>query len=465
MNTIAIIGGGITGLTAAFRLRQRGIGVTVYEAGQHLGGVIRTVQRDGYTVECGPGSILETSPKIAELVHDLGLDARRHYSSNTSARNFILRGGRLIAVPKTPVEFLTTRLFSPLAKLRAGCEPLISRSSGTMEENVASFVKRRLGGEFLKYAIDPFVSGIYAGDPARLSVRHAFPKLAEVEKRYGSLFLGQFLGKRERNRRAEKSAQKARKFSFDQGLGVLTQGLAERLGDSIRTRAKVMALRRSGSSWIVQTDGYDEPMEHSAVILAAPAHKLAQIDLDCRTEYSLAPLSGIYHPPVATVALGFRREDVGNALDGFGFLVPRSEHLQILGATFSSSIYEGRAPAGNVLVTTFLGGCRNPESALNEPGKLIDMAMSDLRKVLAIKGSETFAYCTCYQRAIPQYEIGYGRYKLLMKNIEQHLPGLFFAGSYRDGISLGNSIVSGYGAADRGGRYFRAGGLPVTSAA
>jgi oxygen-dependent protoporphyrinogen oxidase len=458
MKTVAIIGGGITGLTAAFRLREKGVPVTVYEAGERVGGVIRTVREHGYIAECGPNTILETSPKISALISDLDLEPRRRYTNPGAEKNFVLRDGDLIAVPKTPSDFFFTRLFSPLAKLRVLCEPIISRCKTTSDEDVASFVKRRLGREFLDYAINPFVSGIYAGDPSRLSVRHAFPKLEEVEKRYRSLLLGQIFGARERRKRVEKSPQNARKFSFDDGLEVLIEALYAQLADATELRSQIISLRQNETGWSVeiQTPGGAIENEHTALILTAPAHKLAAIKLKCDADISLAPLSKIVHPPVASVALGFRREDVNNALDGFGFLVPKIEQLNILGTTFSSSLFDNRAPAGHVLLTSFIGGCRNPELALCDPGAAIEMTLRDLRSVLGVRGKITFAHHALFPKAIPQYEVGYCRFKSLMNDIEQKAAGLFFAGTFRDGISLGNSIVAGQDVAERIARFVSA---------
>src|SRR5438067_4403549 len=215
MKSVAIIGGGITGLTAAFRLRQQNVPVTLYEAGQRVGGVIQTLRQDGYLAEFGPNSILETSPKIASLIRDLGLESRRLYSDPGADNRYLVRGGKPVLLPGSPVAFLGTKLFSTGAKLRLLKEPFIRRAPETPEESLAQFVVRRLGQEFLDYAINPFVAGVYAGDPARLSIKHAFPKLHALEQRYGSLILGQFLGASERKKRGEASKQNAKKISFD----------------------------------------------------------------------------------------------------------------------------------------------------------------------------------------------------------------------------------------------------------
>src|SRR6185295_2615181 len=203
MNSVAIIGAGITGLTAAWKLQQQGIAVTVYEAGDRAGGVIQSVRQHGYLAESGPNTILETAPEIPALIRDLGLEPRRTYASAAAEKRYLVRDRKLIALPGSPLGFFRTSLFSADAKLRLLREPFIAPAPASREENLAEFVQRRLGREFLGYAINPFVAGVYAGDPHHLSVKHAFPRLYNLEQRYGSLIKGQVLGARERKRRAE----------------------------------------------------------------------------------------------------------------------------------------------------------------------------------------------------------------------------------------------------------------------
>ena len=208
MKRVAIIGGGITGLTAAFRLQQQGIPATLFEAANRVGGVIQTVRDGEYLAECGPNTILETSPLIGEMIADLGLEGRRIYSSEQAENRYIVRNKRLVRLPGSPLSFLATSLFSFRAKARLMAEPFIRRAPANEEESLAKFVRRRIGREFLDYAINPFVAGVYAGAPETLSVREAFPKLHALEQRYGSLILGQILGARARKRERGGSKKK-----------------------------------------------------------------------------------------------------------------------------------------------------------------------------------------------------------------------------------------------------------------
>ena len=451
MKPVAIIGGGITGLTAAFRLQQKNIPFTLYEAADRVGGVIKTLRENGYLSEFGPSAILETSPKITALISDLGLDEHRRNSNRDSNKNYIIRNGMPMRVPHSIASFATTPLFSMLAKLRLAAEPFIPVAKSSGDESVADFVVRRVGREFLEYAINPLVSGIYAGDPARLSVRHAFPKLREVEEKYGSLIAGQFLGARERKNREEISKQDANKVSFENGLQVFTDRLHQRLGQSIKLRSCVTRVGRTSEGWSITTltDGSPETHEHSALLLAAPAHKLATIRFETYQRLSLALLGEIEHPAISVVVLGFRREDVKNPLDGYGFLVPKAEDLSILGTTYTSSVFPNRAPAGHVCLTSFIGGCRSPELAPRDPDHLFDCTLRDLKKLLAIHGKPTYLHHVFIPKAIPQYNLGYEKFHTFMRATETRNPGLFFAGNYRNGISLADSILAGNGVGTR----------------
>lgn len=459
MKSVAIIGGGITGLTAAFRLRQRDIPVTLYEAGARVGGVIQTIRSGGYLAEFGPNTILETSPRIAALIQDLGLGKRRIYSNPDAGNRYIVRRGKPVAVPGSALAFLTTPLFSASAKLRLLAEPFIRRAADGCEENLAEFVIRRMGREFLDYAVNPLAAGIYAGDPARLSVQYAFPKLHAAEQKYGSLILGQIFGARQRKRRGEVSKKDAKKFSFDEGLQVLIDALEARLAGAVRLCSPVGCLRRLSRGWEVSLpmEGREETRQHSAVLLALPAHKLARLQLQACGSLSLAPLARIHHPPVASVVLGFRRDQVAHPLNGYGMLIPQREGHKILGTIFSSSLFPNRAPAGHVTLTSYVGGVRAPHLALLDAETLKALVCNDLRSILGVAGEPVFGHHQRFPRAIPQYEVGYGRFQKWMNEAEARVPGLFFAGHYRDGISLGDSIVSGDGAAEKIEKFLASG--------
>ncbi len=443
MKKVAVIGGGITGLSAAFKLQRSDIEVTLFEASDRVGGVIQTVRESSYLAECGPNTLMETAPEIGQLILDLGIEDHRIYSDPAAEDKFILRDGKPVPLPTSVGAFLTTKLFSFRAKLRLFLEPFIRRGSKDKEENLAEFVKRRIGQEFLDYAINPFVAGVYAGDPARLSVKHAFPKLLEIEQRFGSLIKGQILGARERKKSGTVSKQNAKKLSFDSGLQFLIDSLQEKFGGSIRLNSPVASVIEREGHWQIITNGSAEDFD--AVLFALPAFQVARLGVDL----GLGELSEIRYPPVASVVFGFRREDVGHSLNGFGTLIPEVENFHILGSIFSSSLFPGRAPEGHVTISSYIGGTRAPDLARLPEDEIYEITFQDLKKIYDIKGEPTFRHCFVHSRAIPQYEVGYGKFRDQMDRAEEKFEGLFLAGHCRDGISLSDSIVSSQKAARR----------------
>jgi oxygen-dependent protoporphyrinogen oxidase len=441
-------------LTAAFYLKRQGVPVTVYEAGGRVGGVIQSIRKDGFLAEFGPNTILETSPKIAQLVRDAGLEARKLATDPTAEARYVVRYGRPIAMPGSPLGFVTTPLFTAKAKLAVLREPFIKPRRDGVEESIAQFVVRRFNQEFLDHAIDALVAGIYAGDPHKLSLPHAFPKLKALEDNYGSMIKGQIFGARDRKKSGEVAKDRAPKFSFDEGLQVLPDTLAAQLGDSLKLNTPVTRLTQTSDGWRVTTANGEA--EHSAVIYCGTAYKLAELGIEaaqqCRLDTEV--FSEISYPPVASVVLGFRREDVAHSCAGFGMLIPKIEGFKILGTIFSSALFPNRAPCGHVNLTSYVGGARYPELAGLPVEQLVEIVLVDLRVLLGVKGKPVFAHCVAYPKAIPQYNVGYGKYRDLLNDIEAKLPNLFFAGHYRDGVSLGDSIVSGVNIAERVGKTF-----------
>ena len=454
MKSVAIIGAGITGLTAAFYLKRQGVPVMVYEAGGRVGGVIQSVRKDGFLAEFGPNTILETSPKIAQLVRDAGLEARKLNTDPKAEARYVVRYGRPIEMPGKPLGFFATPLFTAKAKFAMLREPFIKPRRDGVEESIAQFVVRRFNQEFLDHAIDALVAGIYAGDPHKLSLPHAFPKLKALEDNYGSMIKGQIFGARDRKKSGEVAKDRAAKFSFDEGLQVLPDTLAARLGDSVKLNTPVTKLMQTKDGWRVTTANGE--IEFGVVIYCGTAHRLAELEIEAgRAALPRRPnetFSEISYPPVASVVLGFRREDVAHSCQGFGMLIPKIEGFKILGTIFSSALFPNRAPAGQLNLTSYIGGARYPELASLPPEKLVDVVLADLRVLLGVKGKPTYVHTAFWPHAIPQYNVGYGKYRDLLTDIEAKTPNLFFAGHYRDGVSLGDSIVSGVNIAERVGK-------------
>lgn len=436
---VAVIGAGLTGLSAAVELRDRGAAVTVLEAAARVGGVITTVQRDGYLVEAGPTSLTATAA-LEKLIDRLGIGASRIGTLAAAKRRFIVRGGRLVALPDGPASLAGTDAISAAAKFALLREPLIRARRDEEEESLASLVRRRLDSEILDYLVNPLIAGIYAGDPERLSVKYAMPMLHHGERRHGSLLVGAM-----KEMKSKRGIVKQKGItSFTNGLSTLPDAMAASLGTSVRCSTRVSRVERLGVQWRLQLDGEGErSLDVDAVVSAVPAHTLASIALPTEITGAIGPIARLHHPPVATLALGFRREDVEHPLDGFGVLMPAVERRKVLGVLFSSSVFAGRAPSGHVLLTCFLGGMRSPADGEAELATVLPAVLDDVRPLLGLRAAPVFTHHQRWTRAIPQYELGHGDVLRAAAGIESALPGFYLCGQWRHGVSLGECIAQG----------------------
>jgi oxygen-dependent protoporphyrinogen oxidase len=454
MAAVAVVGAGVAGLTAAHRLKRKGYRVVVYEASERTGGVIRTERRDGYLAELGPNSMAGGSAPLVELLTQLGLDSSRVEAQREARKRYIVRKGKLVALPMSPSQLLTTRLLSNGAKLAIFGEPMVEPGDSPMEESVATFVRRRFNQEVLDYVANPFVGGIFAGDPEQLSARHALPRLHDLEHTHGSVMkaMGQML----RAGRGPGGPAGPTLVSFNGGLQEITDALARELRAELRLKAPTTQIRLGSKGWTVSA-AYQAAELYDAVIYAAPAHCADELDFVFEGADRVKTLASIDHPPVAVLALGFRRADVAHKLDGFGFLVPDVERRNVLGVIFSSAVFPGRAPEGHVLLTAFVGGVRNPDLANADLSTLTARVLDDLRLLLGVRGEPTFRAFHLWPKAIPQYALSYGRFKEIMDDAERRNLGFALAGSYRDGVAVGEVITGAGQAADRIAAHIGAG--------
>ena len=459
---IAIIGGGITGLAAAHRLARQGRAFRLFEASPHLGGNIRSERAGDWLLEAGPNSI-QLTPALAKLLDELALPP---LLADPAAKNrYIVRDGRPVPAPASPFSFLTSPLFSASAKLRLFGDLFNRPRQRDADINLADFVAGHFGRELVDYGLRAFVSGVYAGDAQKLSARHSFPSLWEAERTHGSIIRAQIAAAKAKRARGEPSGPSPI-VSFADGLEALPRALAAHLpAGSVELEARVTALVPpvNGQPWQVQwtcSDAGSQPSTlssqlFSSVILALPAAALANLAFNSDSQLSsqlsrpLADLADIEYPPVSSLFLGYRRDQVSHPIDGFGMLIPPSEQRTPLGVLFNSTLFPHRAPAGHVALTVMTGGTLRPDLARMADAPLLELVRADLGQLLGVHGEPVFMRRNVWPRAIPQYTLGYERFLDVISRTETAHPGLLIGGHVRDGISLPACIASGEKLASR----------------
>ncbi|MHB8579467.1 MAG: protoporphyrinogen oxidase [Ignavibacteriaceae bacterium] len=438
---IVILGAGISGLSTAYLLNKDGYDVTVLEKKSEVGGSMESIWESGYMFDRGPNSGLETTPLIGTMVEELGLQDQLMYASKEGNKRYILRNNHLHALPMSPIAFIKTKLFSPAAKLRLLIEPLIGKSNDGYYQSISEFVTRRLGKEFLDYAINPFVAGVYAGNPEELSVKSAFPKLYALEEEYGGLIVGTIKSIRKRKQRAEKSKQSARMFSFKDGMQILPKTIADKLGKKVITSAEVVSLQKNGTGYSVIYNHGESSQRIDCDILVSTLPAYICADLFKAFDDKLSKhLSEIYYPPVLVMFLGYNKTDIAQPLDGFGFLIPAKEKKSFLGAIWSSVIFQNRSQADKAVFTLFVGGARNPEIGNIDKQVLIKKVKDEFHQLMKISAKPVYESYRYWSKAIPQYNLGYIEHENYFDEFEKENRGIILGGNYRGGISVGDCI-------------------------
>jgi protoporphyrinogen/coproporphyrinogen III oxidase len=431
-----VVGGGISGLVCTYALRKAGIDAQLAEASPRPGGVICSITRDGFLLELGPQSFSGT-PALRELCMELGI-SNELLQAPPHAPRYVLIDGQLRLVPLSPPAFFMSSLINSSTKW-ALVRDILGRSIPPQDdESVAAFVRRKFSAQLLDRLVGPFVSGIYAGDPERLSLRSAFPQLYEAELAAGSIVRGMLRLAKPRKGPRERPTL----LAFRQGNETVVRALANKLGPALFTETTVMEIScpKEGEFAIrLQSPGHNESVSAAAVILATPTDitgkLLAQLDSSFESL-----LSHVEYASVAVVSLGYRKIDVGHSLNGFGFLVPRSAGLRILGAVWNSSLFPGRAPEGQALLTSFVGGATDPAAATLEPQELASLVHREISPVLSIANAPVFSNVTIWPRALPQYNLGHADRLARLEQLRAQLPGLWLTGNYLRGPAIGSCV-------------------------
>lgn len=446
-----VIGGGIGGLAAAYTLHKRGYRVLVVEAANRVGGVIHSVTTpEGFTLDCGPNTLGTKDVRLWQELIDLGLHERITPATRHGKRRFILINGKPVEIPSSPISLVTTPLLSWQGKLRVLAEPFVKNVPTSADESVAAFFSRRIGQEATARLIDPFVAGVYAGDPNQLSVAAVFPSLWEAAQRGGSIVRGML--KRPKQKPAvSEPKMRSRTFSFRAGLAEWPRALARALGTgNVITERKAVGLRERDGYWEVTIDGSGEieTITSRSVIIATPAYAAAEL-LESLDSNAASALRGIPYAPVAVVHLGFRRDQLARELHGFGVLAPSSERRQFLGILWASSLFPHVAPADRALTITLAGGAIRPELADQSEETLIESAIRDNQQVLGISGQPLLTHVTRWRYAIPQYTFGHRERMAAIERLEQRWPTLQLTGSYRGGVGVPKTWATGVQAGER----------------
>jgi oxygen-dependent protoporphyrinogen oxidase len=455
---VTVIGAGISGLACAYRLQQLGLDVAVFEANDSPGGMIESVEQNSALFEAGPQSFQGT-PALLALIRELGLESQLQ-KADPRAPRYVLLHGHLRKIPMSPQALLASTLLNPISRWKIASEPFKKSRPPTEEESVATFVRRKFGHEILEYLVAPFVSGVYAGDPEKLSLKAAFPTLDEWERQYGSVLRGAMKSRPPKEQRTGAPPL----CSFRHGVAALPRAMAVKLGDAIQcdTRAVSVDFANAGQradggaacQLRIVRNGQEQSASAGAVVIATPAYAAAHL-LDTFSPHLAQTLSGIAYAPVAVVACTYYRQQVGDPLEGFGFLVPRGEKVRTLGTVWNSSLFPGRAHEGSVTITSFIGGATDPEIMNLHEENIAAIVTEENARILGITGPPVEVAVWKYPRALPQYNLGHGHIVATIRDAERASPGLFFAGNYLEGPAVGKCIENGFQTAEAVSKYLQ----------
>ena len=444
-----VVGAGISGLATAYALQKAGIAARVVEAAARPGGVIQSVKRDGYLIECGPQSFSGNSA-ISAMCRDLGILEER-VLADPKAPRYVLIDGKLQNVPMGP-GLLTSSFMSGGTRTAILRDIFGKSESPEPDESVAEFIRRKFSPTLLDRLVGPFVSGIYAGDPEKLSLRAAFPILYEAEKAAGSITRGVF--KVIKQRKATNGTQpqapkeKATLQTFRDGNETLIRAIAGRLGERLTCGMEVTRIEMLDPGKEPKAVRFrlalrgprgEETVETERLVLSVPTETAGMLLQPLEPGFA-AQLGAVAYSGVAVVSLGYRKGDVGDSLAGFGFLVPRSSGLSILGTVWNSSLFPGRAPEGQALLTSFVGGATNPGAINKPPEQLAEQVHRELSPLLTLRNEPVFSNVTTWKRAIPQYNLGHTARLAAVESLRAHFPGLYFSGNFLNGPAIGTCV-------------------------
>ncbi|KAJ0973062.1 hypothetical protein J5N97_021021 [Dioscorea zingiberensis] len=478
VKSVAVVGGGVSGLAAAYKLKLNGLSVTLFEAEERAGGKIKSNSHNGLIWDEGANTMTESEMEVGRLIDELGLREKQQFPISQTKR-YIAKDGLPVLIPSNPVALIKSNILSPQSKLKIILEPFLWRRSNSevsdefSHGSVGQFFQRHFGAEVVEYFIDPFVAGTSGGDPESLSMRHTFPELWSLEKKFGSVIVGAIrsgLSGKAKNSGTGKTSGKTKRprgsFSFHGGMQTLTDMLCTKIGsDNLKLNSRVLSLACNYeesspfNSWSISyaaNNGShrelrdDQPFD--AVIMTAPLCNVQEMQFTkIGKPFLLDFIPKVSYLPLSVIVTSFRKDYVKRPLEGFGVLVPSKEQkngLKTLGTLFSSMMFPDRATDNHFLYTTFVGGSRNRDLAGASSDELKQVVTSDLKQLLGVEGQPTFMKHIYWRNAFPLYGHDYDLVLESISKMEQNLPGFFYAGNHKDGLSVGKAIASGCRAAE-----------------
>jgi oxygen-dependent protoporphyrinogen oxidase len=453
---VCVVGGGISGLSAAYRLQQAGADVTLLEGQERVGGLLGTERFAGFVVETGADSILTEKPWAMQLAEELGLQEHIIKTSHRERGAYIVHDGKLERVPEgfslmAPTDLVPMAL-SPIVSKRGKLRmlgDLVLPRGGSADESLESFVVRRLGRETFERLAQPMVGGIYGADPKKLSLAATMPRFIELEAKHRSIIRGLITRKKSAAEKSAGNASGARYgmfAAFDGGMQTLIDALANKLGERIQMRALVTAVERDKHGWSVEVRGTWQP--YDALIVALPAHVAGQVVHTLDAELA-RELFAIEYGSAATVTFIWPRSAIAHPLDAFGFVVPAREKREILASTWASVKYPGRAPAGKALIRVFIGGYTGQHLIERNDAELIAIARRELGQLLGVSAEPEWTLVKRYLKAMPQYHVGHLERVARIEAYERRHPRFALAGNAYRGVGIPDAIKSGADAAQR----------------
>jgi oxygen-dependent protoporphyrinogen oxidase len=435
-----VVGGGLSGLVCAHALQKAGVDVLLVEQTDRPGGVIRSERLDGYLLELGPQSFSGTAPML-QLFDELGI-RQQVTQAPAGASRYVLINGALRQVPMSPPAFLTSGFVGLSTKFALLRDAVGKSSPPESDESIADFVRRKFSAEMLDRLVGPFVSGVYAGDPEKLSLRSAFPMLYDAEKSKGSIVRG-MLSKAQKQKPGQ-PRHRPTLLSFYEGTQTFTNALAAKLGDRLLLNTVVRFLAKDDSGSL--------PAFHATIRIGAEQHSVVADHVIVATSTfateillrGIEPgisdrLAEIEYAPIAVASLGYEKSEIGDPLHGFGFLVPRSAKVRTLGTVWNTSLFPNRAPTEHALLTSFIGGATDPE-AVRHPEDLIPTVHKEIAPLLKIHGNPAFSHLAIYPKALPQYNLGHGERLAAIDEARKKHSNLWLVGNYLRGPSIGACV-------------------------